>query len=187
MWLHVGRHKEGKGWSEGKGVMHNNEHTVCISCYLTHRVLTLTRLTAFELNRPVLRRAPPLFTYAPLFASSPPPLHVPVPPHTHTHPKGREPLFVSCTALGCIELLERTNTPIKGQHAVVIGRSNIVGMPVALLLLKRDATVTVCHSATQDMEALVQQADIVVAAVGQEQLVKVRCEGGGRRRVGRTA
>jgi 5,10-methylene-tetrahydrofolate dehydrogenase/methenyl tetrahydrofolate cyclohydrolase len=92
--------------------------------------------------------------------------------------QGREPLFVPCTPLGCIELLDRTNTVIKGKRAVVIGRSNIVGMPVALLLIKRNATVTVCHSATQDMEQVVRQADIVIAAAGQAELVKVRrgCE-----------
>lgn len=86
--------------------------------------------------------------------------------------KGREPLFVPCTPLGCIELLDRTNTPIKGKRAVVIGRSNIVGMPVALLLIKRDATVTVCHSATQQMDQVVREADIVIAAAGQAELVK---------------
>lgn len=87
--------------------------------------------------------------------------------------QGREPLFVPCTPLGCIELLDRTNTPIKGKRAVVIGRSNIVGMPVALLLIKRNATVTVCHSATEDMEQVVREADIVIAAAGQAELVKV--------------
>jgi len=81
---------------------------------------------------------------------------------------------VPCTPLGCIELLDRTNTPIKGKRAVVIGRSNIVGMPVALLLIKRDATVTVCHSATQQMDQVVREADIVIAAAGQAELVKVR-------------
>lgn len=87
--------------------------------------------------------------------------------------QGREPLFVPCTPLGCIELLERTNTPIAGKQAVVIGRSNIVGMPVALLLIKRNATVTVCHSATQNMEQVVRAADIVIAAAGQAEMIKV--------------
>ncbi len=63
--------------------------------------------------------------------------------------KGRDPLFVPCTPAGCIELLVRTGVQIKGKRAVVVGRSNIVGMPVALLLNKADATVTICHSATQ--------------------------------------
>eukprot|EP00878_Enallax_costatus_P039235 GHUV01044802.1.p1 GENE.GHUV01044802.1~~GHUV01044802.1.p1 ORF type:complete len:293 (+),score=65.95 GHUV01044802.1:469-1347(+) len=85
--------------------------------------------------------------------------------------KGREPLFVPCTPLGCIELLDRTNTPMCGKRAVVIGRSNIVGMPVALLLIKRNATVTVCHSATQDMEQVVREADIVIAAAGQAEMI----------------
>ncbi|PNH07256.1 Bifunctional protein FolD [Tetrabaena socialis] len=84
--------------------------------------------------------------------------------------KGREPLFAPCTPLGCIELLDRCGVAIKGKRAVVVGRSNIVGMPAAMLLNKRDATVTICHSATKDMEAIVRQADIVIAAAGQPQL-----------------
>jgi 5,10-methylene-tetrahydrofolate dehydrogenase/methenyl tetrahydrofolate cyclohydrolase len=82
---------------------------------------------------------------------------------------------VPCTPLGCIELLERTNTPISGRRAAVIGRSNIVGMPVALLLIKRNATVTLCHSATQNMEQVVREADIVIAAAGQAEMIKVGC------------
>eukprot|EP00879_Flechtneria_rotunda_P015776 GHRR01016499.1.p1 GENE.GHRR01016499.1~~GHRR01016499.1.p1 ORF type:complete len:304 (+),score=94.88 GHRR01016499.1:116-1027(+) len=86
--------------------------------------------------------------------------------------KGREPLFVPCTPLGCIELLDRTNTQISGKRAVVIGRSNIVGMPVALLLTKRNATVTICHSATENMKQVVREADIVIAAAGQAEMIK---------------
>ncbi|PNH01280.1 Bifunctional protein FolD [Tetrabaena socialis] len=86
--------------------------------------------------------------------------------------KGREPLFAPCTPLGCIELLDRCGVAIKGKRAVVVGRSNIVGMPAAMLLNKRDATVTICHSATKDMEAIVRQADIIIAAAGQPQLVR---------------
>ncbi|GLC36060.1 Bifunctional protein FolD 2 [Pleodorina starrii] len=86
--------------------------------------------------------------------------------------KGREPLFAPCTPVGCMELLERCGIPIKGKRAVVVGRSNIVGMPAALLLNKRDATVTICHSATKDMESIVRQADIIIAAAGQAQLVR---------------
>jgi 5,10-methylene-tetrahydrofolate dehydrogenase/methenyl tetrahydrofolate cyclohydrolase len=86
--------------------------------------------------------------------------------------KGREPLFIPCTPLGCIELLERCNIPIKGKRAVVVGRSNIVGMPAAMLLNKRDATVTICHSATKDMAEVVRQADIIIAAAGQPELIK---------------
>jgi 5,10-methylene-tetrahydrofolate dehydrogenase/methenyl tetrahydrofolate cyclohydrolase len=63
--------------------------------------------------------------------------------------QGREPLYIPCTPLGCMELLERCNIPIKGKRAVVVGRSNIVGMPAAMLLNKRDATVTICHSGTK--------------------------------------
>lgn len=86
--------------------------------------------------------------------------------------KGREPLFIPCTPFGCMQLLERNNIPIKGANAVVVGRSNIVGLPAAMLLLKRDATVTIVHSATQDMPRIVSQADIVIAAAGRTELVK---------------
>jgi 5,10-methylene-tetrahydrofolate dehydrogenase/methenyl tetrahydrofolate cyclohydrolase len=91
--------------------------------------------------------------------------------------QGRDPLFVPCTPLGCIELLDRIGTQIAGKRAVVVGRSNIVGMPVALLLNKRNATVTICHSATKDMAQCVREADIVVAAAGQAGLVKVSKHG----------
>ena len=97
--------------------------------------------------------------------------------------KGREPLFVPCTPKGCIELLDRYNVEIAGKNAVVIGRSNIVGIPVAMLLLGRNATVTICHSRTADLKEHLQkvyfifisfknQADIIVAAVGVANLVK---------------
>jgi methylenetetrahydrofolate dehydrogenase (NADP+) / methenyltetrahydrofolate cyclohydrolase len=75
--------------------------------------------------------------------------------------------LVACTPLGCIELLEREGIPIAGQHAVVIGRSDIVGKPMALLLLHRDATVTICHSRTADLPAVARGADILVAAIGR--------------------
>ena len=81
--------------------------------------------------------------------------------------KGREPLFAPCTPKGCIELLDRSGVAISGANAVVIGRSNIVGIPAAMLLLGRSATVTICHSRTKDIEAKVRDADIVVAAVGR--------------------
>ena len=86
--------------------------------------------------------------------------------------KGREPLFVSCTPKGCIELLNRYHVEISGKNAVVIGRSNIVGIPVAMLLLNRNATVTICHSRTADLKEHLQKADIIVAAVGVANLVK---------------
>jgi 5,10-methylene-tetrahydrofolate dehydrogenase/methenyl tetrahydrofolate cyclohydrolase len=85
--------------------------------------------------------------------------------------KGREPLFAPCTPTGCLEIL-RKETTIQGKHAVVIGKSNIVGIPMALLLLKEGATITVCHSKTQDIENVTRQGDIVVVAVGSPQMVK---------------
>jgi methylenetetrahydrofolate dehydrogenase (NADP+)/methenyltetrahydrofolate cyclohydrolase len=76
-----------------------------------------------------------------------------------------------CTPSGVIELLDRSGVAIKGQHAVVIGRSDIVGKPMALLLLARDATVTICHSKTPDLAAVARQADILVSAIGRPGLV----------------
>jgi methylenetetrahydrofolate dehydrogenase (NADP+)/methenyltetrahydrofolate cyclohydrolase len=81
------------------------------------------------------------------------------------------PKLVACTPAGIIELLEREPIPIAGRHAVVIGRSDIVGKPMALLLLHRDATVTICHSRTPDLAGFARQADILVAAVGKPGLV----------------
>jgi methylenetetrahydrofolate dehydrogenase (NADP+)/methenyltetrahydrofolate cyclohydrolase len=81
------------------------------------------------------------------------------------------PKLVACTPAGIIELLERENIPIRGRHAVVIGRSDIVGKPMAMLLLHRDATVTICHSRTPDLPSVCRQADILVAAVGRAGLV----------------
>lgn len=86
--------------------------------------------------------------------------------------KGREPLFVPCTPYGCIYLLEQVGVKIEGANAVVLGRSNIVGMPAALLLIGKNATVTVCHSRTQDLPSVVRQADIVIAAIGRKEMVK---------------
>jgi methylenetetrahydrofolate dehydrogenase (NADP+)/methenyltetrahydrofolate cyclohydrolase len=82
------------------------------------------------------------------------------------------PALVACTPSGVIELLERERIPIAGRHAVVIGRSDIVGKPMALLLLQRDATVTICHSKTKDLAAVCREADILVAAVGRAGLVR---------------
>lgn len=84
---------------------------------------------------------------------------------------GYEANFVACTPLGCMELLNRTIGSVEGMHAVVIGRSNIVGIPMAHLLINANATVTVCHSRTKDIEAVVARADIVVAAVGRAEMV----------------
>ncbi|KAG8391801.1 hypothetical protein BUALT_Bualt01G0224700 [Buddleja alternifolia] len=86
--------------------------------------------------------------------------------------RDREPLFVPCTPKGCIELLHRYGVPIKGKRAVVIGRSNIVGMPAALLLQREDATVSVVHSRTKNPEEITREADIVIAAVGQANMVR---------------
>ncbi len=85
--------------------------------------------------------------------------------------KGREPLFVPCTPGGCIYLLEQAGVKIEGANAVVLGRSNIVGMPVALLLIGKNATVTVCHSRTLDLPAIIRQADILIAAIGRTEFV----------------
>ena len=86
--------------------------------------------------------------------------------------KNREPMFVPCTPKGCIELILSAGTKIEGARAVVLGRSNIVGLPAAFLLVHRNATVTICHSRTQNMPYIVRQADIVVAAIGKAQFVK---------------
>jgi len=75
--------------------------------------------------------------------------------------------LVACTPLGCAELLDREGIPLQGRHAVVIGRSDIVGKPMALLLLHRDATVTICHSRTVDLPAVCRTADVLVAAIGR--------------------
>jgi len=79
----------------------------------------------------------------------------------------KRPTLVACTPLGCIELLEREHIPLAGKRAVVIGRSDIVGKPMALLLLHRDATVTICHSRTVDLPRVAASADILVAAIGR--------------------
>jgi methylenetetrahydrofolate dehydrogenase (NADP+)/methenyltetrahydrofolate cyclohydrolase len=79
----------------------------------------------------------------------------------------KRPTLVACTPLGCAELLEREAIPLAGRHAVVIGRSDIVGKPMAMLLLHRDATVTVCHSKTRDLRAIAAWADVLVAAIGR--------------------
>ena len=86
--------------------------------------------------------------------------------------KRREPLFVPCTPKGCIELLNRSGVTIEGKRAVVLGRSNIVGLPVAMLLLHRNATLTVCHSRTKDLPGVVREADILITAVGRPEMVK---------------
>ncbi len=78
----------------------------------------------------------------------------------------------ACTPLGVIELLDRTGIPIEGKEAVIVGRSNIVGKPLALMLLNRHATVTVCHTRTRDLAGVARRADILVAAAGKAEMVR---------------
>jgi 5,10-methylene-tetrahydrofolate dehydrogenase/methenyl tetrahydrofolate cyclohydrolase len=86
--------------------------------------------------------------------------------------KGRDPLFIPCTPAGTMYLIEKVMPKIEGKNAVVLGRSNIVGMPVALLLVRANATVTICHSRTKNLPEVIHQADILVAAVGKAEMVK---------------
>ena len=81
------------------------------------------------------------------------------------------PGFLPCTPYGCMKMLESIGYDLRGKHAVVIGRSNIVGKPMALMLLQKNATVTICHSATRDLKALTAQADVIVAAVGKRNML----------------
>jgi methylenetetrahydrofolate dehydrogenase (NADP+)/methenyltetrahydrofolate cyclohydrolase len=83
----------------------------------------------------------------------------------------QRPGLVPCTPAGIIEILERSKIPIAGQEAVVIGRSDIVGKPTAMLLINRNATVTICHSKTRDLQAVCHRADILVAAIGRAGMV----------------
>ncbi len=82
------------------------------------------------------------------------------------------PFHIPCTPQGCIELLDRSGVELRGKNAVVVGRSNLVGLPVAMLLMHRDATVTIVHSKTVDAANVVNKADVVVAAVGRAEMVK---------------
>jgi methylenetetrahydrofolate dehydrogenase (NADP+)/methenyltetrahydrofolate cyclohydrolase len=86
--------------------------------------------------------------------------------------KGRKPTFVPCTPDGVIYLLEHSGAQLEGAEAVVLGRSNIVGMPTALLLIERNATVTVCHSRTRNLPDVCRRADVLVAAIGRPQMVR---------------
>jgi methylenetetrahydrofolate dehydrogenase (NADP+)/methenyltetrahydrofolate cyclohydrolase len=87
-------------------------------------------------------------------------------------PPGVSEYFVPATPAGGLEILKRHNVEIKGKRAVVVGRSNIVGKPMALLLLREDATVTICHSRTANLDAVCREADILCAGVGQAQMIK---------------
>jgi methylenetetrahydrofolate dehydrogenase (NADP+)/methenyltetrahydrofolate cyclohydrolase len=82
-----------------------------------------------------------------------------------------QPGFWPCTPYGCLKMLDSIGYDLKGKHAVVIGRSNIVGKPMAMMLLGRDATVTICHSRTKDLKAMTLQADVVVAAAGKRDVL----------------
>jgi methylenetetrahydrofolate dehydrogenase (NADP+) / methenyltetrahydrofolate cyclohydrolase len=82
-----------------------------------------------------------------------------------------QPGFWPCTPYGCMKMLESIGYHLRGKHAVVIGRSNIVGKPMALMLLQQNATVTICHSATPDLKAMTLQADVIVAAVGKRNVL----------------
>ena len=82
-----------------------------------------------------------------------------------------QPGFWPCTPYGCMKMLESIGYDLKGKHAVVIGRSNIVGKPMALMLLQKNATVTICHSATANLKAMTLQADVIVAAVGKRNVL----------------
>lgn len=79
--------------------------------------------------------------------------------------------FVSCTPYGIMKMFEAYNIDIKGKHAVILGRSNIVGKPMSLILLNRDATITICHSKTKDLKEITKQADILIAAIGKKHFV----------------
>ncbi len=81
------------------------------------------------------------------------------------------PGFWPCTPYGCMKMLESIGYELKGKHAVVIGRSNIVGKPMAMMLLQQNATVTICHSGTKDLKAMTLQADVIVAAVGKRNVL----------------
>ena len=82
-----------------------------------------------------------------------------------------QPGFLPCTPYGCMKMLESIGYDLRGKHAVVIGRSNIVGKPMAMMLLQKNATVTICHSGTKDLKAITQQADVIVAAVGKRNVL----------------
>lgn len=85
--------------------------------------------------------------------------------------KGRDPLFIPCTPYGVIVLLRESGVQMSGAEAVVVGRSNIVGLPVAMLLQKENATVTICHSRTKDLTEHTRRADIVIAAIGRAEMI----------------
>jgi methylenetetrahydrofolate dehydrogenase (NADP+) / methenyltetrahydrofolate cyclohydrolase len=86
--------------------------------------------------------------------------------------KGRDPLFIPCTPFGVMYMLEHLGFKLEGANAVILGRSNIVGMPVALLMVRANATTTICHSRTKDLPGVCRSADVLVGAVGRPQMVR---------------
>jgi methylenetetrahydrofolate dehydrogenase (NADP+)/methenyltetrahydrofolate cyclohydrolase len=86
--------------------------------------------------------------------------------------KGRDPLFVPNTAAAVLRMLDQTNVKLEGANAVVLGRSNLVGMPVALLLVRHNATVTICHSHSHNLAEIARQADVLIAAMGRPKVVR---------------
>lgn len=84
----------------------------------------------------------------------------------------REPLFTPCTPLGCMRLIEHYQIELEGKNAVVIGKSNIVGLPISLMLMKKNATVTVCHIHTKNLKEICKSADILISACGQKEMIK---------------
>jgi methylenetetrahydrofolate dehydrogenase (NADP+) / methenyltetrahydrofolate cyclohydrolase len=86
--------------------------------------------------------------------------------------KGRDPLFIPCTPFGVMYMLEHIGVKLEGANAVVLGRSNIVGMPVALLMVRANATTTICHSRTKDLPSVCRAADVLIGAVGRPQMVR---------------
>ena len=84
----------------------------------------------------------------------------------------RTPLFTPCTPLGCLRLIDEYKIPLQGKNVVVIGKSNIVGLPISLMMMKRNATVTVCNVHTENLQEITQQADVIVSACGQAQMVR---------------
>ncbi len=85
--------------------------------------------------------------------------------------RGRTPEFVACTPAGCMRLLQETGVELSGKDVAIIGRSNLVGMPVAMLMIDANATPTICHSRTKDLAATVRRADVVIAAVGRPEMI----------------
>jgi 5,10-methylene-tetrahydrofolate dehydrogenase/methenyl tetrahydrofolate cyclohydrolase len=86
--------------------------------------------------------------------------------------KGRDPYFTPCTPAGIIELLKRAGAELSGAKTAILGRSNIVGMPVSLLLVKENATITICHSRTKDIPDITREADVLIAAIGRPEMVR---------------